>query len=364
MNQKINSTSMQGNLLDRFSSAAQSDSRAAEARRICVNHKDRAGDFYCSNCRIWRCKDCSRVFDGVAVCQSCDSLATSARRLDERNYVGKKDGGTFSSYLMRSLTFPFRHLMLPISLTLIAWPLSSAMDSFVYGSDSPGFMKLLTGPLNLGVGLVVAFGIISIAMTASLVARANGKEGLVVGDLDDVRDLAEPAGLWLSAAIIGFAPLVIWLGYHKLQIILVMVITGGDYTHILEPEPSTWRYAVTVMFSLWALFFYPMALVVAAAQRSIWSVLNPFASISAWITLREWVKLAFFSVILVLILTAVAIHAVEHLSFGQAGSILIASIALLAVSQMLGVAVFKGLERLPTDHRLKVSVGRLHSRRG
>lgn len=360
MNQKSNSNSVQDNLLQKFSVAAQSDSSV----RICIKHRDRSGDYYCPNCRVWRCKDCARVFDGVAVCQSCDSLSISTRRLDEQQQVRTNSDRAFFPHLMRSLTFPFRRLLLPLSLVLVAWPLSSAIDSFAYGSDSPGFIKLLTGPLNLGVGVVVAFAIISIAMTACLITRANGKEGLLLSDLDDIRDLAEPAGLWLAAAIIGLVPLAVWLGYHKLQIIMVMVIVGGDYSHILEPEPSTWRYVITMLFSLWAVFFYPMALVVAAAQRSIWSVLNPFASISAWITLGEWIRSAFLTMIVIIIIAAVAIHSTEHLSFGHAGSILIAAIALLAVSQILGVAVFKGLERLPANHALRVSVSRLQSRRG
>lgn len=365
MNQKNDSTSVQEDLLQRFSAAAQNDSNIeAEVKRLCIKHRDRAGAYYCPNCRVWRCKDCARVFDGVAVCQSCDSLSINAKRFDEQRHVQKQSERVFLRHLWSALTFPFRHFLLTLSLVLVAWPLSSAIDSFVYGSDSPGFFKLLAGPLNLGIGAVVAFGILGIATAACVVARANGKEGLVVGQVDDMRDLAEPVGLWLCAALVGLAPLVIWLGYHKLQVILVMLIVGGDYTSILEPAPSTWRYAVTLFFSLWALFFYPMGLVVAAAQRSIWYVLNPLASISAWVTLREWIRSAFVSMVMIVAIAAASIYSMEGYDFGHAGSILIAALTSLAISQLLGIAVFKGLERLPASHIVRISLSRLQSRRG
>src|SRR5215216_6646701 len=96
------------NLLERFSSAAQTAPAEESLRppeRICFNHAELEGLYYCFTCRVWRCKECAHVYNGVAVCPDCDTISTHASKIDEQPLVAEPLK-PFSYELKRAFSFP------------------------------------------------------------------------------------------------------------------------------------------------------------------------------------------------------------------------------------------------------------------
>jgi hypothetical protein len=340
------------NLLEKFSSAAaasaqneQIPAKKALPERICFIHEGIEGLFYCSNCNVWRCKECAHVYNGVAVCPDCDSLSIHADKLQEQATKEKEIARPFSWELKRALTFPFRHYVFTITVWLLVWVVAAVADSASDIISSPPLKEIFLGPMVGRVGKFLAFSLLGCISTACLIARSDGREGWEISKIDDYSVIIEPIGFWASAAMIGLFPLILYLGFHEFQIVVVGVITGNDYSSKLRPGSSLFRYLVIFALSLWALFFYPMGLVVAAARRSVLPVLNPLTAISAWIALKEWLKPAFAIVVALNLITFVVIM-FANFKYGLAVSSAFATLDLLICVQAVGAAIHKGSDKL------------------
>jgi hypothetical protein len=141
--------------------------------------------------------------------------------------------------------------------------------------------------------------------------------------------------------VVGLGPLMIHLGFHQLQVALVAVMTGNDYSKQLIPAANIKHYLFTAGFSLWALVLYPFALTIAGLQRNILQIFNPFVYPRLWREYRSWLKPAYAIAAGAHLLALLVIFFVQARAWGLA----IATVAAVLATLISFIAIGTAIER-------------------
>jgi hypothetical protein len=349
-------------LLEKFSAAvpsrggtsAQTSANPASIPEAwCVNHRDVKGVYYCKNCRSWRCKTCQRTFDGVAVCTDCDCLAIQASDLQTLTAKAVEEAKPYSSHLIRAVTYPVRHFVFTLGAFAAVWLSGGLIEALSRSEVYVPLSSVLTGPMAGWSGTAVAFIVAGAIAMTRLMARANGQESWKWEQFSDFNLIGEPVACWIAAAAIGIAPLVIDLWFHKFRILMVALIAGINVEEA-TPQPSLGRWIGICFFSLWALFYYPMSMVVAAIRKGVLPILNPLSAIWAWLGLKRWLLPAFGIAALLGAVAALVVYL-----FGERpGGLAIYSAALtvvnLVTAQVLAAAVCEGVDKVNLEGTVRI----------
>ena len=350
-------------LLEKFSAASSQRPNAGggSSDSGCVNHPDIKGLYYCPNCRTWRCKACSRTFETVAVCVECDSLAIRAPDLEKLSQEVIEKARPYSWHLVRALTYPIRHFIFTLGACVAVWLAGAVTQALSEAAHFVPLTTVLTGPMVEWSGTGVAFAVAGAIAMTRLIVRVNGQESLKWEQISDFNVIGEPVAYWIASFFIGLAPLVVDLWFYRFRTLMVAIVAGID-ARSLEPKLTPARVLGISLFSLWALFFYPMSWVVAAVRKSVLPILNPFAAIAGWIGLRRWLTPALAIVFASGGATAAAVY-----FFGdKRGGLLLYSatmtVANLVSAQAIATAVCQGVDQANLEGTFKIKLPQMLDR--
>lgn len=352
MADRLDIESADSNLLGRFSAAASNRTPISGPRR-CINHKETEGLYYCRQCHTWRCKTCARTFESVAICVDCDSLAIHATQFDQMSQVTVDNARPYSWRLRRALTYPFRHFLFTIGACL-AVLLSAALAHVLTdaGAAIP-LQSVLTGPMVGWTGNAIAFAVAGAIAMNRLIVRVDGEESWRWEKIQDFSVIGDPVAFWIAAAVIGVVPLAVYLWFYKLKLLLLALVIGMD-EHALDPQPSVGRWIMIALFSLWSIFFYPMAFVTAGVRKSVLAILNPMALIWGWISFKRWLMPSFAMSFVLAGLT----FAITYLFGSQPYGLLFYSCSLvlanLIAAQTIAAAISEGSDKVDLESVLKI----------
>jgi hypothetical protein len=335
------------NLLDKFSSAAKTipaPDKCASAERICFIHEGKEGLYYCPNCNVWRCKECAHVYNGVGVCPDCDSFSVHFSKREEQITKREEPPKTFSWEIKRAFSFPFRRYISTLLIWLAVWMTAVVGDGTADMMSSRSIKEIILGPMVGLVGKLFAFGLLASISTAFMIARSDGREGWESSKIEDYSIFTEPIAFWAGAALFGLCPLIAYLTIEEVRGVVVSVITGIDYSKY-RPGNTIFSYLSILILSLWAIFIYPMGLIVAVMRRSVTPLFNPLNAVSAWIAMRKWLKPA-FAIVAALNLITMALVFTSEWRYGLAIATAVATITFLISSQIIGASINRGWQKL------------------
>lgn len=226
-------------------------------RARCMEHPERLVSHICTSCAQSFCKECRKTVGTASqpICQACDAIChpyeEAVRRirllLDRHRPFGIGD-------LQAALKYPagFVTQMLMVSM------LYGALTAFGFLGFPPATF-LANAILFLCTSTVIR----------QVLSAETDKPDFALGDI-----LVDP----LHHALIGLGVALVTTGPHDLMQLIyalkdgsVMGIVFSRYKSYFAPEVNLF----TVLAMLWALFYYPIALIVAGLTDSFLAVVNP-----------------------------------------------------------------------------------------
>lgn len=223
---------------------------ASAATAVCVNHVSAPAKFVCQGCGASVCAACVRRYGGsTAVCSLCGQLCQPIVAAQEQaKRAGEISAGYGFQDFALAMQYPFKD------------PIALALTSVVYG------VLCLLGLYGKLIAAAILFGYMSHAIRR--VSMGYYDEG-PSPDLSDPSELIFDAGkLGLAISIVTYGPIV--------AVILFGLSSIGEFD-------------LTTLFSLgigmllavlWAVLYYPMALLVAGYTNGFFSTLNPIVGIA------------------------------------------------------------------------------------
>lgn len=265
--------------------------------KICFQHPDIEGKYFCRVCLNWRCSQCVNVYGGVAVCPNSDSFCFTAQQLAEQ--PKEKVKLSYTQELIEVIKFPIRKWKSFSIIWLIIWVLAAMMETASDIANTPKIHLVLIGPWVGVSASFISYLVLSGIATQYLINRVQGQESLKVITFHNFTDNLESTLLWVCAATMSFSPIIIYIAYEILQTVLVSIIAAVTIT---PKGPGIKFYVISALLSFWAMIFYPLSLAMAGLQRSFLGTINPWMSIKVWLNFKPWLKAAlaiFFSLHLV-----------------------------------------------------------------
>ncbi len=253
----------------------------AGAAGTCVTHTTAPAKFMCQGCRASLCGACVKRYSNTAVCMLCGQLCRPYAQATEQL---KKSADRYSGFGMgdfaAAIVYPFKD------------PIAMIFAGLLYG------IVTLFGWYGMALGAGLLFGYIS--NTIRRVARGRYEDG-------PAPDLSDPIDLIWDAAKTGIAVMMISFG----PLIAVIVIGIGQVPSFMDEEGGmslaaigAWGVALLLAL-LWAVFYYPMALLVAGYTADFVSTINPLVGlVTMWKMGSAYVK-AYFMCVLVFVAGAV-----------------------------------------------------------
>ena len=229
---------------------AQQQYAPAGASEVCRNHYDTMARYLCQGCGSALCTQCVKRFGSSGgVCTMCGELV--------KPITEAKQKATLSA--ARSSGFGLRDFFLAVQYPLKD-PLGLIVTSIVYGILS------LFGIYGKIIAAAILFGY----MTNAIRRVAMGKyEDGPAPDLSDPSDLIFESGvIGLGIGIVTFGPMI--------AVVLFGLSAFDEFS--VTALAST---GIGLLIALgWAVFYYPMALLVAGYTNDFWSVINPLVGIA------------------------------------------------------------------------------------
>ena len=370
----------------------------------CHNHPDAEPEYVCRMCGALFCKACPRFVSGkVPVCPLCGDLCRDYRAVIEKAARAELQSSGFGlEDFVRAIRYPLQHKVALISGAVIyglllfaglrggvvAWVIlfgcvSHVISQVAWGrlnrSFMPDFSEFsfwddLVVPIFLGIGIMIVswgpvialvlaliFGVVSHGglQPATIAGGDHASESFTQGDLGVLTDPnADPAKLEeankkLQATRPGA------------QIAREAKKSQDDANDPAGPIRDLLPYLGTgasiallfLLFVVWAVFYYPMALTVAGYTQSFGSVINPLVGLD---TIRRMGTTYFkaFAMVIVVQVVAFVVGAVVSavtspltLPFmgNLVGNFINATFTFyfyLVVACILGLSLFKCADRL------------------
>lgn len=333
------------NFLAKFNAASKpATTGPLKFERVCFQHEDLEGKYYCEVCQVWRCKDCVNLYQTAAVCPDSDSLCLTQEKFAEQSRAHIRRQTPYATELRQALTFPLRHYYFSLIVWGVVWFTAAGGDMISDFLNSPSIILLLIGGRVGMIGSFLALFVLGSISSGYLMRRANGEEITSFAKQFYYADLLESIILWISAALIGLGPLTFYLGYQWVQTTLVFLITGNNYANKLMTSPTIFDYCIIGVLTLWAIFFYPLALVVGANQRSILSIFNPLNAIKTWLQLKTWFNPALAIMLATHLIAILISFLVKDIYSGLIFITASFTIAALISASAIGAAIDRGSE--------------------
>ncbi len=253
--------------------------------KICFNHNQEEGKYFCAICFNWRCPQCVKVYGGVAVCPDSDSFCLTIEKIQEQLQTKIKKNITYKSTLINAGTFPFRNYLGTLASVLMVWGIASFIQVMTHLADSPSIKKIFLGSMVDFSACFICFLLLSSIATQYLINRVQGKETLKFVNFTESKDFSEPILLWVCAASVSLFPITVHLGYSSFQMAIVSIATNIP---IKSGPVSLKFYVIAFILSLWAVICYPISLASAGLQRSLLSTINLINLYSVWQNFKEW----------------------------------------------------------------------------
>lgn len=335
--------------------------------RRCLNHAERLSMHVCPKCAKGYCGQCAQVVQGGAICPDCDQLCVPSQKYEEHQRLQRERARPLLADLGLIFAYPLRDRLGFVLLVVFTY-----VFSFVFSLLSTGVMLWYT------------------FHALSKVAIGNQRD--FAPDFTDIDDIARPARLSLAALIISLGPLFAVLYFapptpvheyltrsapaqveqaHAAPVAEDVPVDEGDGDAPVaegddagapvsapEAEAPTVEDAgrllvslgLVLLTALWAVFYAPAALVVAALSRSFVSTLNPLVGLD---TIRRMgLTYAQAWLIYLGILIAKSLVGLPLGFIPIAGGVALAFVnayASLAIACTLGLAVFKKAPELGWD---------------
>jgi hypothetical protein len=319
---------------------------APAAYGMCVNHVDMRAKFVCQGCGASLCMACTKRYGNAAVCVACGELC---RPFGEAQTKMSKQAARYSPFGLNDFANDFAAAILFPTKDL----LGVAIASVIFGI----LIALGSAPMYGGFARAVAAALLFGYMTGAIRLVSMGKieEG-------PIPDLSDPGDLIFTAARLGIAVTLITFGP------LLVVTTSGLFAVAHAEEVSGGLLATVgiwqLLAGLWALFYYPMALLVAGYTQSFLDTLNPLLGLTTMkrmgsVYVKAYVMYAVtmgaqFTLVLML---AAAEAVVPHLGLGTLpeaviyfGGYVLQGVVYffcsMIVAAVLGLAVYKRADEL------------------
>jgi hypothetical protein len=246
---------------------------ATAAATGCANHPAMQAKYMCQSCGASLCTTCVRRYGTTAVCTLCGQLCqpiAQAHAAMERHAVIAKGFGLRDFAL--AVQYPLKD------------PIALGITACLYG------FLLLFGIYGRFAAAGLLFGYISHAIRR--VSMGHYDEG-------PSPDLSDPADLIFSAGKIGIAVMLITFG----PLVAVLVFGIRSISEIDITTIASVGIGI-ILAGLWAVFYYPMALLVSGYTGEFLATINPIVGIATMMRLGfDYVK-AYMMCILVFILQA------------------------------------------------------------
>lgn len=222
---------------------------------VCVTHAGVPAKFLCQGCRASLCGACVKRYSNTAVCTLCGQLC---KPYQEATAQLRKTADRYSGFgladFAAAIVYPFKD------------PIAVILAGLLYG------IVLLFGWYGTALGAGLMFGYVS--NTIRRVARGRYEDG-------PAPDLSDPIDLIWDAVKTGTAVLLISFG----PMIALILFGLGNLPSFVDEEGGISLAALGaflvpfVLTVLWAVFYYPMALLVAGYTNDFVSTINPLVGI-------------------------------------------------------------------------------------
>lgn len=308
--------------------------------KICFQHPDTEGKYFCRVCINWRCSQCVNIYGGVAVCPNSDSFCFTAQQLAEQ--PKEKVNLSYAQELIEVIKFPTRKWKSFSTIWLTVWVLAAMMETASDIANTPKIHLVLIGPWVGFSASFISYLVLGSIATQYLINRIQGHESLKVINFNDFTDNFECLYLWLGSAILSFSPIIIYIGYEILQIVLVSLITT---VYIAPKSHGIKFYSISALLSCWAIVFYPLSLAMAGLQRSFLGTINPWMSIKIWLNFKPWLIPALAIFLSLHITTFLLFYFFWAKPFGLGICSLSLTLSTIISFMSLGKAIERGCEK-------------------
>lgn len=290
------------------------------ATAVCHNHPQTAPDYICGGCGAVLCKGCVNSVASGAICtlcgQLCQKYAEVTKQMQRQAF---QKSGFGMEDLIQSLTYPLKHFVM-FAVAAVA------ITAFGFIHD--------------GLANLMMVGYISIIIRR--IADGRVDEAVLL-DFEDMRG-------------VGFLGISIWLIIFGPAV--VIRTTGIDETIGMSLGAAPlflWPFSfglLGVLAILWAVFYYPMALLVAGFSQSFGAVLNPLVGLDTikrmgGVYVKVWLMYFGIEVVFVILKVVGAIAGILNLPIiGYAAFKPLEFFFNTMIACVLGLSIFKCADRL------------------
>ncbi len=308
---------------------------------VCRNHPQVTPDYVCRACAAPLCKNCVKlVANRVPVCSVCGELcqpyAEIAQQMARDAYQTSGFGVTD---LFDGFRFPFTDVVALIIFCIV----------YAVMKVGAGFGGLF-GWIIL---TVVSTGMLFATMSTVIRRVADGRvnEGYAPDFGSAYDDVIHPFFLSIGVILISFGPAIVAVLYAGIGIISAFFRGAGEDQAGMREAMA--KAVVALVFAgvaaVWAVLYYPMALLVAGFSQSFTAVINPLVGLD---TIRR-MGATYGGVFLMYLVIGVANFTISYIVGALGGRIAGSLIApvfefyfSIVLSYVLGIALFKCSSRL------------------
>ncbi|MEW6733356.1 MAG: B-box zinc finger protein [Acidobacteriota bacterium] len=262
----------------------QPEKRAAVLQAVCQYHQELPPDFICAACVAAYCRDCTKSLGSgsASICVGCGNLCRPYAEVREK----------VLKLADRQTALGFADLKLALRYSLQE-PFALLFAAVIYGvvlmmpTVSFGFMQTISNSLAFSAAtifaslLTIIVGVIGNAVLfTSLCAIINR---VSVGNLDThhlfdfsalLADIAHTMSIGLAITTVAGGPLITIV----LVIILgaLRILSGTSDLNLLLSNPFK---LLLLLSLLWAVFYYPLALIVGGVTQQPRAIINPLVGL-------------------------------------------------------------------------------------
>jgi hypothetical protein len=276
-----------------------------QAGPVCANHPYAPPHVICRACGAVLCKECPKYVGSVPICPSCGDLCKPFKEIREKALSQQRQsmGFGFNEFGL-ALVYPFRHILSVIVLSIfysfislfglkgqiVAWGvlfgcMSHVINQFAWGAtdcglfpafDSFSWWDNIIRPMFLSIGIyIISFGPV---IVLSLVIILGAMSVAAPKTQSPASPLPPPQGREFNSPAIRDA---YGQGDPRVQIPPPAATKSekksdaGVGSLMLILGLSGTVLALLGVALAWAIFYYPMALLVAGYTEDFWAVVNP-----------------------------------------------------------------------------------------
>ena len=215
----------------------------------CYYHPGVPPAYVCMGCGSGFCKGCRKVVNNIPICALCGSLCKPYEEVRRKaRALADQSSGFGLDDLVHSLRYPF-----------------GSMVGLIAASVFYGFLQMLPHIYATAISVGLVFACMSYVINQVSMGKIDG--GITPDFSDSIWDtLISPIKLGIAVTLITFGPAA-----------LLMYVLGSS--------AASWQGTLVglgagmVIGLIWAVFYYPMALLVAGFTQSFLAVVNPLVGL-------------------------------------------------------------------------------------